>query len=122
MDYMLIAPGLKAFAERLNGTTPTNQGLLGPPQVESRPLRVNISKMTALEEIYVVFDGGFQRQVFNGKCLGKMGCRVVSPPENNGQPISHTQAQDRVKLPHSTRLTLNTRPNSEASQGMRTFV
>jgi hypothetical protein len=51
--------------------------------------------------------------------LGKMGCRVVSPPENNGQTISHTQAQDRVKLPHSTRLTLNTRPNSEASQGMR---
>ena len=53
--------------------------------------------MTALEEIYVVFDGGFQRQVFSGKGLGKMGCRVVSPPENNGQPISHTQAQDRGK-------------------------
>jgi hypothetical protein len=82
---------------------------------------VNIGKMTASEEIYVVFDGGFQRQVFSGKGLGKMGCRVVSPPENNGQPISHTQAQDRVKLPHSTRLTLNTWPNSEASQGMRTF-
>ena len=74
--------------------------------------------MTALEEIYVVFDGGFQRQVFSGKGLGKMGCRVVSPPENNGQPISHTQAQERVKLLHSARLTLNTRPNSEASQGM----
>jgi hypothetical protein len=74
--------------------------------------------MTDLEEIYVVFDGGFQRQVFRGKGLGKMGCRVGSPPENNGQPISHTQAQDRVKLPHSPRLTLNTWPNSEASQGM----
>ena len=56
MDYMLIAPGLKAFAERLIGTTPTSQGLLGlgPPRSstrESRPLGVNISKMTALEEI-----------------------------------------------------------------------
>jgi hypothetical protein len=119
---MLIAPRTESLRREIERNHPDKSRSPRSSTGESRPLRVNISKMTALEEIYVVFDGGFQRQVFNGKGLGKMGCRVVSPPENNGQPISHTRAQDRVKLPHSTRLTLNTRPNSEASQGMRTFV